>query len=163
MRSCKDHLWTAGGSTVQTKQQAAALRKGIKSFFIFNFLLDPSCFLWPSPSKFPLLTVHEDWNDLKNQFTWKLQCLKSTYMSTAKKQQKKAWLKQSMGMKLSLGPVTWPAYDTPLVSTHHHFSGSCLLLPGPSQHHTAHSNPAKGTQADREAINADISASWKFS
>lgn len=39
-------------------------------------------------------------------------------------------MKQSMGMKFSLRPVTWPAYDTPLVPTHHHFSGSCLFLPG---------------------------------
>ena len=147
MWSCNDHLWTAGGSTVQTKQQAAALRKGIKSLFIFNFLLDPSCFLWLSPSKFPFLTGHEDWNDLKNQFTWKRQCLKSTYMSTAKK----SMTETINGDEIIPGPVTWPAYDTPLVSTHHYFSSSCLLLPGPSQHHTAHSNPAKGTQADRRS------------
>lgn len=150
MWSCNDHLWTAGGSTEQTKQQAASLRKGIKAY-LSNFFLDPSCFLWPSPSKFPLLTGHEDWNDLKNQFTWKRQCLKSSYMSTAKNSKKKEWLKQSVGMKFSLGPVTWSAYDTPLLSTHHHFSSSCLLLPGPSQHHTAYSNPAKGTHADRRS------------
>ena len=153
MWSCNDHLWTAGGSTVQTKQQVAALRKGIKAN-LSNFFLDPLCFLWPSPSKFPLPTGQEDWNDLKNQCTWKRQGLKSIYMSIAKnskKKKKKEWLKQTMGMTFSLGPVTWSAYDTPLLSTHHHFSSSRLLLPGPSQDHTAHSIPAKGTHADRKS------------
>ena len=88
MWCCNDHLWTAGGSIVQTKQQVAVLRKGIKAY-LSNCFLDPSCFLWPSPSKFPLLTGQEDWNDLKNQFTWKRQRLKSIYMSIAKNSQKK--------------------------------------------------------------------------
>lgn len=88
MWSCNDHLWTAGGSTVQTKQQVAALRKGIKAN-LSNFFLDPLCFLWPSPSKFPFPTGQEDWNDLKNQCTWKRQGLKSIYMSIAKNSKKK--------------------------------------------------------------------------
>ena len=163
MWSCNDHLWTAGGSTVQTKQQAAALRKGIKSLFIFNFLLDPSCFLWLSPSKFPFLTGHEDWNDLKNQFTWKRQCLKSTYMSTAKKQQKKAWLKQSMGMKLSLD-LSRDQPMTRLWCLHIITSPAPVCFSqGPVSNTQPIPTPPREHRLTEEAINTDISASWKFS
>lgn len=118
-----------------SKRLAPPKKRG-RAYLSVIFLLDPSYFLWPSPSKFPFPTGHEDGNDLRNQFTWKCQCLKSIHISTAKDSVIQRMTEKISGDKVFPGPVTLLACDMPLVSTHHHLSGSCLLRAQSTPHGT---------------------------
>ena len=158
--------WSSLNSRWQhsTDQTASGCHKKRDKKLIYLQLLTWSfMFLWLSPSKFPFLTGHEDWNDLKNQFTWKRQCLKSTYMSTANKQQKKAWLKLSMGMKLSLD-LSRDQPMTRLWCLHIITSPAPVCFSqGPVNTTQPIPTPPREHRLTEEAINTDISASWKFS